>query len=60
MNPVEFSSTLPHYPRNDGGREYLEEKLKKIVVDKYHPMIEELWNSGRKEELTATKKKLEI
>ena len=34
--------------------------MKKIVVEKYHPMIEELWNTGRKEELTATKKKLEI
>lgn len=30
------------------------------MVDKYHPKIEELWNSGRRDELMANKKKLEI
>jgi len=28
------------------------------VVEKYHPIIEQLWNSGRREELIATKKSL--
>jgi hypothetical protein len=30
------------------------------VIDKLHPIIEQLWNSGKREELIATKKKLEI
>jgi hypothetical protein len=31
-------------PRVDEGRDYLEEKLKQIVIEKYHPIIEKLWN----------------
>jgi hypothetical protein len=46
--------------RDDGGREYLSAKLNQLVIEKYHPIIEELWNSGRREELIATRKKLEI
>ena len=59
-NPVNIKDTLPHYPRDDGGRAYLEEKLRNIAIEKYHPIVEKLWNEGRKEELIATKKNLEI
>jgi hypothetical protein len=60
-NPVEVEPTLPiDGTRDDGGREYLSNKLNELVIEKYHPIIEELWNSGRREELTATKKTLEI
>ena len=43
---------------DDGGRSYLEEKIGKIVEEKYHPIIEELWNSGNREELISKKKEL--
>jgi len=45
-------------PPDDGGRAYLEERINKIVVEKYHPIIEQLWNSGKKDELIGKKKQL--
>jgi hypothetical protein len=49
-NPEEMEPTLQiDSTRDDGGREYLSEKLNKLVAEKYHPIIEELWNSGRRE-----------
>ena len=55
-NPKDYIESLPDYTPDDGGRAYLSEKLKKIVIDKYHPVIEKLWNEGKREELIATKK----
>ena len=56
MEPTLQISNAP----DDGGREYLSKKLNQLVIEKYHPIIEKLWNSGRREELIATKKSLEI
>lgn len=40
-NPQEVSSTLEiESVPDDGGRAYLSEKIKEIVVNKYHPIIE--------------------
>ena len=60
MNARDYRETLPEYPVEDGGRAYLEEKLRAIAIEKYHPKIEKLCNQGRREELIALKKQLEI
>lgn len=44
MNARDYRETLPEYPVEDGGRAYLEEKLRAIAIEKYHPKIEKLWN----------------
>lgn len=60
-NPEEMEPTLQiEDTPDDGGRAYLYAKLSQLVIEKYHPIIEELWNSGRREELIAQKKQLEI
>ena len=59
-NPEDIRLHLPDSPTDDGGRAYLEEKLKDIVIEKYHPIVEKLWNEGKKDELIARKKSMEI
>lgn len=59
-NPEPLVDSLPDSTPDDGGRAYLEEKLRNLVIEKYHPIIEKLWNEGRREELIAKKKQLEI
>lgn len=60
-NPIEVEPTLGIESKfDDGGRAYLSERLNRLIEEKYHPRIEELWNSGRREELIAMKKELEI
>jgi hypothetical protein len=31
-----------------------------LVIEKYHPIVEKLWNEGKRDELIARKKEMEI
>lgn len=55
-NPEPIADSLPDSKPDDGGRAYLEEKLKNLVIEKYHPLVEKLWSEGKRDELIATKK----
>ena len=59
MNPLPWKNLIPQ-SGDDGGRAYLEEKLNQMVSEKYDPVFQQLWNSGRREELIAMKKKFQI
>lgn len=59
-NPEPIVDTLPESKPDDGGRAYLEEKLKNLVIEKYHPLVEKLWNEGKRDQLIANKKQMEI
>lgn len=38
-NPQSIIDYLPDSEPDDGGRAYLEEKLKNLVIEKYHPIV---------------------
>jgi hypothetical protein len=58
-NPQEVTQFLEERV-DDDGQAFLRERLNKLMIDKYNPIAEELWNSGKRDELIASKKKLEI
>ena len=59
-NPEEVTQSLDGEEGGDDGRAWLEVKFQELYRDKYEPMIEKMWNEGRKEELIANKKQMEI